>query len=95
MAVRGKQSVTDASGATVFGPQVENNTKDDFCYLINRGPNRCYITGNGEDAVDDTGFNLEPGEAVHTKELPSAFHAGNFKTVCATGETASLYWAKA
>lgn len=95
MALRGKANVTDSSGATTFGPQVVENTPEDFTLLINRGPDRAYITGDGANAVDDTGFNLEPNEAISTKELPRSFRDGSFKAVCASGETATIYWARA
>ena len=90
MADRGKASITDASGATAFGPQTDNN---EFCYLINRGPNTAYITGDETDAVADTGFNLAVNEAVNTRDLPAVFRNGTFKAICASGETASIYWA--
>ena len=87
MAVRGKAAITDATGATLFGPQ-----NGDPYMLINRGPNRPYITGNGDTAVDDIGFNMEVNEAVASEYLPGEFRKGNLKAVCAAGETASLYW---
>ena len=91
MAVRGKISVSDSTGATLVGPQ----SFQDDCIIINRGTNRVYMTANGDTAVDDTGYNLEANEAVNTNALPAEFKKGNWKMVCASGETASVYWAYA
>jgi hypothetical protein len=93
MALRGKASITDSTGSALFGPQTGSVDAPLDCFLINRGPNRAYITADGEDAVDDIGFNLALDEAISTRELPSIFREGNFKAVCASGETASIYWA--
>ena len=89
MAVRGKIAASDATGDDLVGPQ---EFQDD-CIIINRGPNRAYATANGDEAVDDTGMNFEVNEAVNTKSLPAEFKKGNWKMVCAAGETASVYWA--
>jgi len=90
MALKGKQSVTDATGATTFGPDVAGPIT-----LINRGPNRVYIERNGATAVDDIGFNMELNEAINTRDIGSAWVQGvgaGLTAVCASGETASLYW---
>jgi len=87
MAVRGKQSVTDSNGATLFGPQ-----KTGECVIQNRGANTAFGTADESTAVADTGFTIAPNESINTKDLPGAWNYGNFKFVCASGETATLYW---
>jgi len=89
MAVRGKQAVTDANGATLFGPQVTGE-----CVIQNRGSNTAFGTADGSTAVADTGFTIAPGESVNTRDLPGAWNYGDFKFVCASGETATLYWSQ-
>ena len=89
MAVRGKASITDSSGATLFGPQAHGE-----CVLQNRGANTAYGTADGSTAVADTGFTIAAGESINVRDLPQAWTYGNFKFVCATDETATIYWSQ-
>ena len=89
MAVRGKKAVTDATGADLFGPQ---EFQDD-CVLHNRGAEMAFMTANGDTAVDDIGYTIAAGESVNTNAMPAKFKLGEWKAVCAAGETAIIYWA--
>ena len=87
MAARGKALITDASGSTLFGPQTTGH-----CVIQNRGANTAFGTADNSTAVADTGFTIAPGESVNTKDLPGAWNYGTFKFICASGETATIYW---
>ena len=87
MAVRGKALITATSGATLFGPQAHSE-----CVLQNRGANTAFGTADGSTAVKDIGFTIAPGESVNVMDLPQAWTYGDFKFVCETGETATIYW---
>jgi len=89
MAARGKASITDSSGGTTFGPQATGE-----CTMQNRGSNIAYGVADKSTAVADIGFTIAPGESVNTKDLPGAWNYGNFNFVCASGETATIYWAQ-
>ena len=87
MAVRGKALITDASGATLFGPQAHSE-----CVIQNRGANTAFGTADSSTAVADTGFTIATNESVNVRDLPQAWTYGDFKFVCASGETATIYW---
>lgn len=89
MAVRDKISVSDSTGATLVGPQAFQ----DGCILQNRGSKRAFGTFNGDTAVDDIGFSIDPGETLNTILMPAEAKLGTWKFVCATGEITTLYWA--
>ena len=89
MAVRGKASVTDSSGATQFGPAIHGE-----CVLQNRGSNTAFGTADDSTAVADTGFTIAPGESVNTRDLPGNWNRGKYKFICASSETATIYWSQ-
>jgi len=87
MAVRGQELITDSTGTTLFGPQVPNTP----CILQNRGANTAYGTSDRTTASTE-GFTLAAGESVNTKDLTGSWLYGDFKFICASGETATIQW---
>jgi len=83
----GKVSVTATS--QTFGPAATVIPK---FIIINRGTTRVFINGDGEDAVDDEGFNLDPGETVTDDILMPVYRQGQLSAVCTAGETGTLYF---
>lgn len=86
----GKLSVTDA--AAPFGPTGVDGTKVKSFIIQNRGSDTVFFQYHGETAVADEGFNLIANESVSSKELPDAWRQGRWSAVCASGETATVYY---
>jgi len=86
----GKLSVTDS--AQSFGPTGTDGTKVKSFIIQNRGSNTVFFQFNGRDAVADEGFNLIENESVSSKEIPDAWRQGRWSAVCASGETATVYY---
>ena len=86
MSNTGRALITDATGATTFGPGTFNNGY----ILINRGADLAYLEKQGTTAVKEKGMSLAANEAVNTNDLPQGWSCGTWTAVCSTGETAKI-----
>jgi len=82
--LKGKLSVTNTSQS--FGPNVSRLPP--FTLQVVGGT--VFFGFMGEDAIDDSGFNLADGKDISSDQLPEAFLQGQMSAV--TTSTATLYY---
>ena len=88
MAAR-KYKLSATTTAQTFGELVTGKKRDFIFQNLTSSANSVWIDCNGNTAVADIGFVLEPGQAVTNKDLPEFFRSGPYSIV--SDGTATVY----